>query len=141
MAKTYGFNVRISSPHELMGVPTVPLDKESYIEGLHNCRGQIEKHTKPELLDALFARDPDSLRTYTQMSRFYEIDLKYTPVMQGLSARYRESSSRCGSLKRAFLTDAQRSKGLDRPARQICSPDAADAASMASLVPPTHYRT
>jgi hypothetical protein len=110
MAKKYGLNVRISSPHELMGVPTVPLDKESYIEGLHNCRGQIEKHTKPELLDALFARDPDSLRTYTQMSRFYEIDLKYTPVMQGLSRMQGKKITK--KLARATMARSEAFTGL-----------------------------
>ncbi|KAM0209990.1 hypothetical protein ACHAQD_009865 [Fusarium lateritium] len=110
MARNYGLNVRISSPHELMGVPTVPLDKESYIEGLHNCRGQIEKHTKPELLDALFARDPDSLRTYTQMSRFYEIDLKYTPIMQGLSRMQGKKITK--KLARATMARSEAFTGL-----------------------------
>ncbi|RGP61409.1 pyoverdine dityrosine biosynthesis [Fusarium longipes] len=110
MAKKYGLNVRISSPHELMGVPTVPLDKESYIEGLHNCRAQIEKYTKPELLDDLFARDPDSLRTYTQMSRFYEIDLKYTPIMQGLSRMQGKKITK--KLARATMARSEAFTGL-----------------------------
>lgn len=85
MVKTYGFNIRISSPHELLSLPTSVFNKESYIDGLVMCRTKINTRTKPELLDALFARDPDSLRTYSQMSRFYEVDLKHTPLLTGVN--------------------------------------------------------
>ncbi|QKX57701.1 uncharacterized protein TRUGW13939_04819 [Talaromyces rugulosus] len=85
MAKSYNFNVRICSPHELLKLPNSVVDRKSYIDGLVQCRSIINKRTKPEKLEELFKRDPDSLRTYSQMSRFYEVDLKHTPVLKNLN--------------------------------------------------------
>ncbi|KAL6792253.1 Pyoverdine/dityrosine biosynthesis domain-containing protein, partial [Trichoderma sp. SZMC 28013] len=110
MAKTYGFNVRICSPHELLKLPNSVVNRESYIDGLVQCRSIINTRTKPELLDDLFARDPDSLRTYTQMSRFYEVDLKHTPVLKGKSRQQGKTITK--RLARATMARSEAFTGL-----------------------------
>lgn len=110
MTKRYNFNVRVASPHELLKIPTDHSNRESYIEGMALCRKTIAERTHPEKLDDLFANDPDSLRTYTQMSRFYEVDLKYTPVLQGLSREKGRKTTK--KLARATMARSEAFTGL-----------------------------
>ena len=91
IAKEDGFdsNVQIVHAQELFRLvdDKKPLNKEYFLETINQCHEQIDsKFAHPDdMVRKLIREDLDSLRTYQQMSKYLEEDLRYS-VFNGLTS-------------------------------------------------------